>query len=463
MPKLCQFENCRNRASYAKFYGIPIRCKTHKENLKSQYSICNCGYAYPLFNYDGLRGKYCSKCKTDEMKDVVNDKCICNSAQPSFNYKGLNAKYCVKCKLDGMVNVVTKMCKCGKSAPLFNFEGLDAEYCAKCKTDKMINIKSKKCKCNSVRPLFNYHGLKAEYCFNCKLDDMVNVYCKKCVCGKSTPQFNFKGLKPTYCFNCKLDDMVDVKHKKCSCGLVRPTYNYKGLKAEYCMTCKLDNMIDVNHEKCSCGLSRPSYNLNGLEAKFCVTCKTPNMIDVINKKCKANYCLGTLGSSKYKGYCSSCYQQLFPNDPLTYQIRSKTKEIAVRDFINKTFTGFQHDKTLWTGNCDCINRRRIDHRLLIGNTLLCVETDENQHKSYNTKREEIRYDDLYMLHSGKFIFIRFNPDKYKNSNGKIINPMLYTRLPVLKAEIEKQMRRINQYENTELLEIIKLYYDGYKS
>ena len=39
MPKLCQFENCRNRATYAEFYGIPIRCKTHKEKLYNQYKI----------------------------------------------------------------------------------------------------------------------------------------------------------------------------------------------------------------------------------------------------------------------------------------------------------------------------------------------------------------------------------------------------------------------------------------
>jgi hypothetical protein len=37
--------------------------------------------------------------------------------------------------------------------------------------------------------------------------------------------------------------------------------------------------------------------------------------------------------------------------------------------------------------------------------------------------------------------------------------MLYTRLPILKEEIEKRIKRIENEENTELLEIIKLYYD----
>ena len=64
-----------------------------------------------------------------------------------------------------------------------------------------------------------------------------------------------------------------------------------------------------------------------------------------------------------------------------------------------------------------------------------------------------------MLHSGKFIFIRLNPDKFKNKDGKSLNPMLYIRLPILKEEIEKQIKRIESEENVELLEIIKLYYD----
>jgi very-short-patch-repair endonuclease len=223
-------------------------------------------------------------------------------------------------------------------------------------------------------------------------------------------------------------------------------------------------MIDIKHKMCQhsgCKI-RPNFNFEGeLKPKFCDSHKIDGMINVLAKTCKANLCLGTRANIKYKGYCANCYQNLFPLDPLTYQIRSKTKEIAVRDYINANFEGFQHDKPLYSGNCDCTHRRRIDHRILIGNTLLCIETDETQHKGYDKKDEEIRYNDLFMIHSGKFVFIRFNPDKYINKNNKSVNPMIYTRLPVLKEEIERQIERIKNEENTELLEIIKLYYTGY--
>ena len=31
--------------------------------------------------------------------------------------------------------------------------------------------------------------------------------------------------------------------------------------------------------------------------------------------------------------------------------------------------------------------------------------------------EDTRYNDLYMAYSGKWIYIRFNPDKYKDKKG----------------------------------------------
>ena len=33
-----------------------------------------------------------------------------------------------------------------------------------------------------------------------------------------------------------------------------------------------------------------------------------------------------------------------------------------------------------------------------------------------------------MIHGGKFIFIRFNPDKFINHNGQKTNTILYIRL-----------------------------------
>jgi len=156
------------------------------------------------------------------------------------------------------------------------------------------------------------------------------------------------------------------------------------------------------------------------------------------------------GTKKYDGYCATCFKRVFPDDPRSTVVYEHTKEIRVRNAINARWTGFVHDKPLYTGGCNCTHRRRIDHRLLVGGTLLCVETDEHGHRGYDPEDEEVRYDDLYMIYSGKWVFIRFNPD------GKGVD--LEDKLPVLLDTIAEHMERIENDENTELLEIIKLFY-----
>ena len=160
------------------------------------------------------------------------------------------------------------------------------------------------------------------------------------------------------------------------------------------------------------------------------------------------------GSRQYDGYCATCFKRLFPTDPRSTVIHQHTKEIRVRNAINQRFDGFVHDRPLYTGHCDCTHRRRIDHRKLIGGTIIAVETDEFSHRDYDQKDEEIRYDDLYMIHSGKWIFIRFNPDKTAKCNTD-----LEDRIEVLLDEMEKQIRRMEDGDNTEPVEIIRLYYD----
>jgi hypothetical protein len=362
-----------------------------------------------------------------------------------------------------------------KKTSSYNFDGLKSKFCFEHKQQNMIFVRGKFCVFSNCKclPSYNYKNEKSTlYCGKHKLENMINITSKKCLidnCNK-IPSYNyFEELNPICCFEHKIENMVDVKHKKCkfeNCNL-RPNFNFKDENFPlYCFKHKNKIMIDVSHKLClndNCN-SRATCNYNDEKnGLFCFEHRLENMINITDKKCKAGFCLGTKANSKYKGYCASCYQHLFPNDPLTFQIRSKTKEIAVRDYINTNFDGFQHDKPLWSGNCDCIHRRRIDHRKMIGNTLLCIETDENQHKNYYKKDDEIRYDDLFMLHGGKFIYIRFNPDKFNDKNGKAVNPMLYTRLPILKEEIEKQIKRIENEENKELLEIVKLYYDEIKN
>jgi hypothetical protein len=96
--------------------------------------------------------------------------------------------------------------------------------------------------------------------------------------------------------------------------------------------------------------------------------------------------------SKYDGYCATFFKRVFQDDPRSKVIYSHTKEIRVRNAISEYSEinkGFIHDRALYTGNCDCRHRRRIDHRDLFVNTILVVETDEFCHRGYNKYDEEI--------------------------------------------------------------------------
>ena len=459
MTKLCQFENCKNRATYGT-NSNPVRCITHKEiNMKASCGLCKCG-KYAIYNFSGKRPAFCNSCKEEEMINVKDKKCSCGNGLKIYNYEGLKPEFCSSCKKNDMINVIHKKCNCGKAFPNYNYVNLIAKYCFECKLEDMINVKENKCFCNKKRSCFNFAGLKPAYCSECKLDGMINVNNKKCNCGNTYLLYNYEGLISSFCKKCKKTDMVDLS-KKCNCGKSIPYFNFDGLKPEYCSLCKTDEMINLLTKKClKCNLL-PSFNYeNEKEPLYCSNCKEENMINIKHKKCKADNCY-TCSNKNYKGYCTNCYQHLFPLDPLTFQIRSKTKEIAVRDFINEKFEGFQHDKPLWYNEtaCDCTTKRRIDHRKLINGTLLCIETDENQHKSYSKTDEEARYNDLFMAYGGKFIFIRFNPDKYKDGKSKSCNPMLFNRLIILEEEIHKQIKRIENEENKELLEVIELFFD----
>ena len=513
--KHCEFNDCQKRATYGKRNGVPIMCIEHKGIYKKHSRLCYCGLSYPNFNCLGISGAYCSKCKSSDMIDVRHKKCEkenCNiqptynfenettprfcinhklddmvdikhkkcqhqgcNIRPSYNFENENKpKFCVEHKFDGMFDIISSRCENAncKKKPSFNYENETiARFCAKHKMENMVDISHKKCEnpgCN-IQPTFNYDGETiAKYCVEHKLDRMVNVKGKKCEhTGCNTkPSFNFEGEpSPKFCAEHKLDRMINITINICEYENCKTTagFNYENETiARFCAKHKFDGMIDVINEKCeNINCSRlPSYNFpNDKKRRFCVKHKLDGMISNLATICKSNAKCENYGYEKYDGHCSFCFQHYFPDDERTNQMRVKTKELVVKDYIDEHFDGFIHDQPLYTHNCDCSHRRRIDFRKLINNTLLCIEVDEFQHKGYVKEDEEIRYNDVFMIHGGKFIFIRFNPDKYKNKKGEVYDPRLIERLPNLRNEIEKQMSRIENEENDELLEIVKLYYD----
>jgi hypothetical protein len=169
----------------------------------------------------------------------------------------------------------------------------------------------------------------------------------------------------------------------------------------------------------------------------------------------------TYGNRKLRGFCCHCFANIFPDDPKTLLISRKSKELQVVSHLLSKYNDFIHDKPLYVdlkGGC-CETKRRIDLRKLINNTMLCIEIDEDQHKSYIKENEVARYDDLFMVFLEIYILIRYNPDKFKDKYGKSKIPYFESRMEVLENVINKHILRIQAEDNDTLLEIHHVFYD----
>jgi hypothetical protein len=165
-------------------------------------------------------------------------------------------------------------------------------------------------------------------------------------------------------------------------------------------------------------------------------------------------------------YCTHCFGNLFKDDPRTSQIRTKTKETKWVNEILSHLPGLNWvwDKPIYVdfvGGC-CSTKRRIDLRLLVehpqkGLFWLCIEIDENQHKPYAAGYEEGRYNDLFTDFSGRYVFLRVNPDAFRQ-NGKRVNPPFEER-------VQEVMGRIRYYldegpTSEDLVQVDHFYYDA---
>jgi hypothetical protein len=86
-----------------------------------------------------------------------------------------------------------------------------------------------------------------------------------------------------------------------------------------------------------------------------------------------------------------------------------------------------------------------------------MKNSKSNWKNYYEKKAK----DLFMIHGGKFIFIRFNPHIFTNELGTKKKPYMKRRMEYLEKEINNKVDKINKEENSELLEMVYLFYDGF--
>jgi hypothetical protein len=211
--------------------------------------------------------------------------------------------------------------------------------------------------------------------------------------------------------------MIDVLCDKCTvegCG-ARAIYNvWPNKNGILCFEHRTDDMINVKTTRCvtdGC-FTVPVFNFpDQKRGERCFNHREQGMIDVRNPRCKTPMCDVILPGNK-TGYCARCSVYMLPDAPTSK--RFKTREMAVRDFLRKTWPDcdITHDKRVECHAC------RPDFVLDLGSHTVVVEIDENQHKSYDTSCDNKRLMSIFQgLGSRPMVMIRFNPDSYTGHRG----------------------------------------------
>jgi hypothetical protein len=495
--KTCGINACFNFKD--KTFGI--YCKDCSEpgmiNVKSLKCI-KCKKTRPVYNKPGeTKALYCKGCSEPDMIDVKNPKCIkCKKTRPVYNKPGeTKALYCKGCSEPDMIDVKSLKCiKCKKTRPVYNKPGeTKALYCKGCSEPGMINVKDPKCiKCKKTLPNYNKPGeTKALYCKGCSEPDMIDVTHPKCIkCKKTQPVYNKPGeTKALYCKGCSEPDMIDVKSLKCiKCKKTRPVYNKPGeTKALYCKGCSEPDMIDVKSPKCIKCNKIASYGIPCNIPNRCAVHKEEGMIirprgRCINKNCNevASYgihkpihcenhktdndenlverkCIkcGTIDII-INGLCVNFCGLTEKHKEL--KKHQKIKEKRVLKILEAKFMKPTEYNVRVNRDCGGINSEEKEIGFDFGIYIVFVEVDENRHKSYCELGEINRMKNIYMNEGGiPILFIRYNPDNFKDNNNKI------KKLSQAKRE-ELLIKWLNKYKNEGLkynLTVNYLFYDGW--
>uniref|UniRef100_A0A6C0IAT0 Uncharacterized protein n=1 Tax=viral metagenome TaxID=1070528 RepID=A0A6C0IAT0_9ZZZZ len=187
--------------------------------------------------------------------------------------------------------------------------------------------------------------------------------------------------------------------------------------------------------------------------------------------CKTEGCI-TIANRKYEGYCLRCCIHLHPNIPISKNY--KTKERTIVDLIIKKFNNYSwiSDKIIKDG----CSKRRPDLLLDLGEQVIVVEIDENQHQDYDCSCENKRLMEISQdINHRPLVFIRFNPDEYMTKNNELYKSCWsnskdgYIRID--KKKEKEWNERINilfeqitywiNNKTNKTVEIIQLYYDAF--
>ncbi len=418
---------------------------------------------HACFNLAGeKKGIYCKTHKTPEMVNVKDKKCQhpgCDKVTPNFNVIGAKVGlYCASHKTPEMVDVKHPKCRhpgCD-SRPNFNVTGSKVGlFCASHKTPEMVDVKSKKCQhpgCDS-QPAFNVTGSKVGLlCASHKTPEMVDVRSKKCQhhgC-ESRPIFNIVGSKVgIYCVTHKTPEMVNVKDRKCQhlgCA-THAWYGIPGKPPTHCAKHREAGMIQRPNSNCISCKGPAIYGIN-LKPRHCETHKVDEDVNLTERKCIS---CGLLYVLDKDNRCENCNPETFARAALAKQ----NALMAYLDVHGHPGTSTD-DRIIDGGVC---GKERPDRVIDLGDKILVIECDENQHRERACSCEQARMVNIAQSFGGVPVyFIRWNPDNYKTEKKTQV-PL--TQRYALLAELLDAIKTGKHVVPHGLVSVFYMFFDGW--
>ena len=313
--------------------------------------------------------------------------------------------------------------------------------------------KCKHAECDS-RPVFDIKGGKGCFCGKHRTAEMVNVKSKKCehVGCDSRPVFDIKGGKGRFCRTHKTTEMVDVKNKRCEqegCD-TRVLYGKPGQPKSHCFKHRKKGMIRRPNAKCASCKELAVWGTNWVP-KHCETHKTSEEQNLVEKPCSSCNMLYVLDK---ENKCENC-------NPVSFETARLAKQNALMAYLDaRDMKGDSTDTTVDHGIC---GKERPDRIFDLGDKILILECDENQHQERQCLCEQTRMVNIGQSFGGiPVYFIRWNPDDYSPENDRK-NPEELTKRYKLVGDLISDIKKNKHTLPKALVSAIYMYYDGWES
>ena len=308
--------------------------------------------------------------------------------------------------------------------------------CVKCHGGNICDHNKRRSRCVTCKGgSICEHGTLRSRCVTCDGSEMCEHHRRRQLCvacnGSQTCHHQLRKSRCTECFGSEICIHGNNKHNCITChGKNVCEHN----KLQYqCVECKGNLVCEHGKRKSICKECDGSYMCPHEKQKNqCITC-TPS------SGCQHCHMISVVGS-KWNPYCFRCYCVLNPDAviPRKYKLKEHHVVDKLKENFQEKFT-MRFDKIV-EGGC---SRRRPDVAIDFGSHCLMIEIDENKHTNYSC--EEKRMVELYEdVGFRKIVFLRFNPDRYKDGSTVYPSPFRYTRAGILHLEEIEFNRRMDQ-------------------